>query len=152
MKIKRPRLWIRIIAGSLLAFVVLGVWITRQFPSLTSSPKTSVELLEDLFSKPVREVVGGAGVVIDRVKLEAVALFIRASDLEEDVEGRLLSMVRGDQFTETTVPFIFYLYELYGTSLDAEAKEASVAIKRGLLEKECILFTSAVARLRRAVT
>ena len=116
----RVRLAARWIAIAVALFVILGVWVTHQFPSLTASPRTSVELLESLFKAPARMVAEPVKYVIDRVKREAVVHFIRSSDLPSAAEGRLVAMVRGERFKEVTVPFVFYLYELYGTSLKAD--------------------------------
>jgi hypothetical protein len=102
-------------------FVALGVWVTHQFPALTNGPKSSVEILESLFEAPARMVSVPTEYVLQHIKREAVELFIRSCDLPFDAEGRLLAMVRGERFKEVTVPFVFFLYELYGAPAKAEA-------------------------------
>lgn len=101
--------------------VALGVWVTHQSPALTNGPKSSVEILESLFEAPARMVSEPTEYVLQHIKWEAVELFIRSCDLPSDAEGRLLAMVRGERFKEVTVPFVFFLYELYSAPAKAEA-------------------------------
>ena len=59
--------------------------------------------------------------ILKRINQAAVESFIRACDLPFDTEGRLRAMVRGERFEEVTIPFVFFLYELYGAPEQAEA-------------------------------
>ena len=59
--------------------------------------------------------------ILEHVNQAGVELFILACDLPSDAEGRLPDLVRGERFEEITVPFIFFLYELYGAPAQVEA-------------------------------
>lgn len=122
MKVGRSSRFVWILVAGTVLFVVLGVWITHQFPSLTASPKTSVELLQDLFKFPVRMVENPISHIMNYVNKEGVVLFVRSSDLPADVEGRLVDMVNGERFRRVTVPFVYYLYYLYGAPRTSEEK------------------------------
>lgn len=95
-------------------FLVLGVWVSRQFPSLTSGPKTSVELLEGLFRAPVEIPADAVNYVLNRVKKEAVVQFVDLLDVPEDARGRVKQWVLGERFDDVSAPFVYSLYELYG--------------------------------------
>jgi hypothetical protein len=58
------------------------------------------------------------------VELKGVELFIRSCDLPADCKSRLVAMVRGEQFQDVTVPFVYYLYETYGAPV-AEPADVS---------------------------
>ncbi len=108
------------ISATVVLLVILGVWVSHQFPALTNGPKSSAEMLEILFETPIRSVTAPTKYVLKHIEQEAVELFIRSCDLPPDTEARLLAMVRGERFAEVTVPFVFYLYELYGATAAAE--------------------------------
>lgn len=110
-------------AATVVLVVILGVWVSHQFPALTNGPKSSAEILETLFKTPDRTVTASRKFVLKHIKQEAVELFIKSCDLPPDTEKRLLVMLGGEQFTEVTVPFVFYLYELYGAPATTEAVE-----------------------------
>ncbi|MEE8155515.1 MAG: alkaline phosphatase family protein, partial [Phycisphaerales bacterium] len=109
--------------STVVLLVILGVWVSHQFPALTNGPKSSAEILETLFKTPDRTVTASRKFVLKHIKQEAVELFIKSCDLPPDTEKRLLVMLGGEQFTEVTVPFVFYLYELYGAPVTTEAVE-----------------------------
>ena len=151
MKNKRLRRWLRWSGVGIVLFVILGVWIAQQFPALTSGPKTSVELLQHLFKAPIHMVANPAEYLLRRVGKEAVVTFIVSCDLPADTEGRLSSMVRGEGFEDATIPFVYYLYELYGapvttgtgnvadlayaeptSQVEAESPGLSVLVRRSL--------------------
>ncbi len=112
--IRRSRRALRFTIAGLAIFVVLGVAVSQQFPSLTHGPKSSVEMLEGLFKAPFAMPADAAKFVFKRVKKDAVVLFIDSCELPADARGRLVAMVRGEEFASVTVPFVYYLYELYG--------------------------------------
>ncbi len=88
---KRPsrrRILLFLLAAVLLT-VVLGVWITYQFPSLAAGRKSSVEVLEDLFKAPVVVTEENAQQALKDVSKDAAVVFIRACDLPADVEAAL---------------------------------------------------------------
>lgn len=118
---KRLRRFIRFSAVGVALLVVLGVGVAHQFPVLTHGPKSSVEILEGLFDAPADMVSESTEHILKHIKRKAVELFIRSCDLPSDAEGRLLAMVRGERFQEVTVPFVFYLHELYGAPVTTEA-------------------------------
>ena len=118
---KRLRRLFAAFTVGLAVLVALGVWIAQQFPSLTSGPKSSAEILEGLFKTPAHMVAQPRAFILEHVNQAAVELFIRACDLPSDEEGRLLDLVRGERFDEVTIPFVFFLYELYGAPAQAEA-------------------------------
>ena len=89
--------------------------------ALTNGPKSSAEILEGLFRTPARMVARPRAYILEHVNQAGVELFILACDLPSDAEGRLLDLVRGERFEEITVPFIFFLYELYGAPAQVEA-------------------------------
>ena len=103
----------RYTAGGIVLFLVLGVWISHQFPALTNGPKTSAELLAALFKAPVEIPKDAAKYAIGRVEKKAVVAFVQLCDAPEDVKGRVIQLVNGERFDEITAPFVFYLYELY---------------------------------------
>jgi hypothetical protein len=102
-------------------FVVVGVWVTHELPWLTKGPKSSAEILEGLLRAPAQMASEPKQYVLKQIKREGVELFIRSCDLPSDAEGRLLAMIRGERFEEVTVPFVFYLHELYGAPVTTEA-------------------------------
>ena len=112
-RLKRLLLFISI---SVVTLVVLGVAVSHQFPALTNGPKSSAEIMEILFKAPIRTVTAPSQYVLEHVERGAVELFIRSCDLPSDTEARLLAMLHSERFKEVTVPFIFYLYELYGAA------------------------------------
>ena len=118
---KRLRRLFAAVAGGLVLLVALGVWVSQQFPALTNGPKSSAEILEGLFRTPARMVARPRAYILEHVNQAGVELFILACDLPSDAEGRLLDLVRGERFEEITVPFIFFLYELYGAPAQVEA-------------------------------
>lgn len=118
---KPLRRFSRVIVIGVVLLVTLGVWVTHQFPALTTGPKSSVEILESLFKTPARLVSEPTEYILTHIKREAVELFVWSCDLPADAEDRLLALVRGERFKEVTVPFVFFLYELYGAPAKAEA-------------------------------
>ncbi len=122
MKSGRLRRLCRLLLVGVVLFVVLGVWITHQFPGLTERRKTSLELLEDLFRIPFQMVEDPARVVLSRAKREAAEVFIKSTDLPDDVETRLVDLIHQRRFREVTVPFVSYLYDLYGAPVGADAQ------------------------------
>jgi len=117
---KRLQRFFLFFAGTALC-VIVGVWVAHQFPALTHGPKSSGEILESMFKAPARLIGQPTEYLRRHLKQEAVELFLRSCDLPNDVEGRLLAMVRGERFKEVTVPFVFFLYELYGAPQKADA-------------------------------
>jgi hypothetical protein len=116
------RSWQRVALG-LALFLVLGVGISHQFPALTGGPRSSAELLEELFEAPVRLAIDPARFFMARAGSEAVVLFVRSCDLPPAAEGRLVAHLEGETFRRRTLPFLFYLYELYGAGMSVEASE-----------------------------
>ena len=131
------RLFATFIAG-LILLVVLAVWVAGQFPALTNGPKSSAEILEGLFKAPANMVTRPGDHILEHINQAAVELFIRACDLPADAEGRLLDLVRGDRFEEVTVPFVFFLYELYGAPEQAEAGNVSDLAYAETIEPETV--------------
>ncbi len=131
------RLFATFIAG-LILLVVLGVWVAGQFPALTNGPKSSAEILEGLFKTPANIVTRPGDHILEHINQAAVELFIRACDLPADAEGRLLDLVRGDRFEEVTVPFVFFLYELYGAPRQTEAGNVSDLAYAETIEPEAV--------------
>ena len=121
MTTNRRRKYFWLLTIGLLLFVGLGVWVSVQFPALTNGPHSSTQILEGLFQLPSQAVSGSADYVLKRVNRGAVELFILSSNLPSDSEERLLALVRGERFEDVTVPFVFYLYELYGASSETES-------------------------------
>ena len=109
------------IGATVVLVVILGVWVSHQFPALTNGPKSSAEMLEALFKTPIRTVTASTDYVLKHIEQEAVKLFVKSCDLPPETEKRLLEMVSGEDFSEVTVPFVFYLYELYGAPATTEA-------------------------------
>ena len=109
------------IGATVVLVVILGVWVSHQFPALTNGPKSSAEMLEALFKTPIRTVTASTDYVLKHIEQEAVKLFVKSCDLPPETEKRLLEMVSGEDFSEVTVPFVFYLYELYGAPGTTEA-------------------------------
>lgn len=103
----------RYTGGGIVLFLVLGVWVSHQFPALTNGPKTSAELLAGLFKAPVEIPKDAAKYAIGRVQKKAVVGFVQLCDAPADVKGRVIQLVNGERFDEITAPFVFYLYELY---------------------------------------
>ncbi|MCH8151460.1 MAG: alkaline phosphatase family protein [Planctomycetes bacterium] len=121
MTSKRPQRLFLLIATAVVLVATLGVWVSHQFPALTNGPKSSAEMLEGLFKTPARMVTASTKYIFKHIEQRAVELFIRSCGLPPDTEGRLLAMVRGERFEEVTVPFVFYLYELYGAPATTQA-------------------------------
>ena len=118
---KRLRRFLTAVAVGLALLLALGVWGAQQFPGLTDGPKSSAEILEGLFETPINVLAQPWDYILKRINQAAVESFIRACDLPFDTEGRLRAMVRGERFEEVTIPFVFFLYELYGAPEQAEA-------------------------------
>src|SRR5262245_39246 len=112
-----------LVAMAVLLTVVLGVWITYQFPSLAAGRKSSVEVLEDLFKAPVVVTEENAQQALKDVSKDAAVVFIHACDLPTDVEARLLAALRAPRLDAVTIPFIFHLYEMYGAPTKADPAE-----------------------------
>ena len=115
----------RFIAGGILLFLVLGVWISHQFPALTNGPKTSAELLRGLFKAPIEMPADAAKYALTRVKRDAVVRFVQLLDAPADVKTRVTQLVQGEQFDEITAPFVLYLYELYAAPAFAGSNETA---------------------------
>ncbi len=98
-------------------FVVLGVLISHQFPGLISTPKTSLELLEEIFSAPFKS---GEYVARLAAREAVVVLFVKDSGLDKDVENRVVASLRSEKFRAETVPFLYYLFSMYGAERDAD--------------------------------
>ncbi len=123
--------------GTVVLLVILGVFVSHQFPALTNGPKSSAEILEALFKTPDRAVTASKEYVLKHIKQEAVELFVKSCDLPPETEKRLLDMLGGEQFTEVTVPFVFYLYELYGAPATTDAVDtADLAYREETIEPE----------------
>jgi hypothetical protein len=114
--------FLRFLLLGIVLFLILGVWVSREFPALTNGPRSSVELIEGLFEAPRGIRRDAARYLLNRVKREAVVVFINSCDLRADQRKRLVAMVRGEQFQNVTVPFVYYLYELYGSPALAEPR------------------------------
>ena len=113
-KAGRPRRILRCAAIGMVLFVVLGVWISQQFPALTHGRKSSVELLQAVFKAPISMPVDAAQYVFKRVKKEAAVLFVNSCDIPAETRDRVVAMIRGERLETVTVPFVYHLYELYG--------------------------------------
>lgn len=111
----------------LVLLVILGVWVSQQFPALTSGPKSSTEILASVFKMPARRAGDLSGQLAKHVEREALELFIRSCDLPADSRQRLLSLVRGESFREVTVPFVYYLYETYGRGAAGPVDDGDLA-------------------------
>ena len=114
MNKKRNRLLILVLGLGVALFVFGGVWITHEFPSFIHGPKTSYEVLQALYRAPARAASFHLESALRFVGQEGIELFIQSSELPRDAEARLLMLVRGERFRDVDVPFLFYLYELYG--------------------------------------
>jgi hypothetical protein len=110
----RARKLVRYGAVGVTSLVTLAVAISYQFPSLTRGRRSSVEVLSEMFQVPVRTVQDPARYFAKEGGKAAVDLFIRSCDLPADAEGRLLARLHDENFDAVTVPFLHYLYELYG--------------------------------------
>ena len=110
----RRKLRQRRVALGLVLFLVLGVGVSHQFPALTGGPRSSAELLEDVFEVPFRLALDPAQFLLERAGEEAVVLFVQSCDLPAATKGRLEAHIQGEALKKRTVPFLFYLYELYG--------------------------------------
>lgn len=112
--------FLRLVLPAMAVVVILGVWVSHEFPSLTSGPRSSVELLEAIFSAPRNIRLDASRYLFGRAKRDAVVLFVHSCDLRPGQRERLVSMVRGESFQDVTVPFLYYLHELYGSSSAGE--------------------------------
>ena len=83
------------IGATVVLVVILGVWVSHQFPALTNGPKSSAEMLEALFKTPIRTVTASTDYVLKHIEQEAVKLFVKSCDLPPETEKRLLEMVSG---------------------------------------------------------
>jgi hypothetical protein len=110
----RPKRWLRRSIITLATLLVLGVWLGHEFPGWFVARKSSVELLADLFQAPAEITNSRVRAALKSVNKQAVSLFIRSCDLPDDVEERLTTMVASERVDRVTVPFIYYLYEMYG--------------------------------------
>ena len=119
-KSRRVRRWLIGSVAALAVVVALGVWVGFQFPSLLEGRKSSVELLEDLFQVPVELTDEKARAALKGINKQAVVLFIRSCDLRDDVEGRLVGLVESDRIDRVTIPFVYHLYELYGSPVTSD--------------------------------
>lgn len=103
--------------------LALGVVAVRQFPGLMRLPQGAAELLEELYPAPVSFAADAARFLAERLGEEGVVLFIRACGLPEETRERLIAHVRGEGFGQRTIPFVFYLYDLYGAALAVQPEE-----------------------------
>lgn len=127
MKRIRLRRLLKWLSVCLALAVILGVWVSQQFPAWTNGPKSSTEILSMLFTMPARAARDVSGYVAGYVQREAVEVFIRSCDLPADSQERLLAMVRGEQFRDVTVPFVYYLYDSYGPAATGSAEFSDLA-------------------------
>jgi len=119
----RRRRCLRRAAVGLALTLVAGVWIGYQFPGLVVGRKSSVELLADIFQAPVDLHRNSALELLKTINKTAVGGFVGACDLPDDAEARLLAMVHSERTEAVTVPFVFYLYEMYGAPVTDDAEE-----------------------------
>ncbi|MBI4575326.1 MAG: hypothetical protein HY722_03580, partial [Planctomycetes bacterium] len=101
-------------AALLAAAVVLGVLASHEFPGLFGGPRTSTEVLAEIFRAPFEAMAEPARLLAERAPRQAVLLFLRALDLPEGTRGRLSEHVRSGRFEERSLPFLLYLHQLYG--------------------------------------
>ena len=119
----RLRRWMLRVSLGLALGVVIVVWLGHEFPGWFVGRKSSVELLADMFQAPVAITDENVRAAIKGVNKQAVALFIRSCDLPDDVERRLTDLVASDRIDRVTVPFVYYLYELYGAPVTADDED-----------------------------
>ncbi|NQT85799.1 alkaline phosphatase family protein, partial [bacterium] len=131
MKRIRLRRLAKLAAVCIGLFLVLGVWVSHQFPALTHGPKSSVELLEGLFTTPTQAVEDVSQYVLTHAELKGAELFVQSCDLPADCESRLMAMLRGERFQEVTVPFVYTLYELYGAPVTEPEAISDLAYPEG---------------------
>src|SRR5262245_14500418 len=103
-KITRAKRWVRITVVCLALFLVIGVWVSQQFPSLTNGPKSSAELIAAIFKAPIEIPANAAEYAIKRVKKDAITGFVELLDAPDEVKGRVIQLVQGDRFDEVTAP------------------------------------------------
>jgi hypothetical protein len=119
----RFRRWTRRLALGAAAIVAITVWLGHEFPGWFIGRKSSAELMADIFQAPVKITDGNLRAAMKGVNKQAVALFIRSCDLPDDVERRLTNLVESEQVDRVTVPFIYYLYEMYGAPLTEDDQD-----------------------------
>lgn len=122
MNSKRLRKLARWSAAILALLVIAVVAVSHQFPSLTKGRKSSVEVLADVFDAPSRAVGDPARYFAQEAGRAAVEVFIESCGLPDDAEARLIERLNSEHFDELTVPFVYYLYELYGAPQRANAE------------------------------
>ncbi|HEV3021790.1 MAG TPA: alkaline phosphatase family protein, partial [Pirellulales bacterium] len=115
------RRWLRRAAAALALLVVAGVWVGYQFPGLFMGRKSSVELLADIFRAPVDVTRHNALAALKTINKAAVAAFVVSCALPDDAETRLVAMVRDERTEVVAVPFVYYLYEMYGAPVTSDA-------------------------------
>jgi hypothetical protein len=118
---QRSRRWIwRRLLVSLLIVVAGCVWLSYEFPSITAGRRSSAEILSSMFRAPVRVTDELAKEALTQVGKEAVVQFVRENDLPPDVEKRIIALVRSERVETVTLPFVYYLHELYGAPAEEE--------------------------------
>ncbi len=96
------------------AVVVVLAGLALRDPSLPP-PRTTGEIFDEIFDAPGRAAVEPAKALATAALREGLIAFIMGADLpDEGARDRLVAHVRDGTFEETTVPFLFYLRDLYG--------------------------------------
>lgn len=114
----RLRRWALRITLGMAMVVATVVWLGHEFPGWFVGRKSSAEVLADIFQAPAQITDDSIRSALKGINKQAVVLFIRSCGLPDEVETRLTDHVTGERVERVTVPFIYYLYELYGAPLN----------------------------------